>query len=80
MGVLLRRHPFFVGDFVMAKFMPKMKGPKAVPKSKKMPTEPRKMPMAPGFSNGPEMKMDRAAHKIMGPGYKHTGGTTGSNG
>lgn len=63
----------------MGKFMPKMKAAVKVPRSKSAPEQPNMMPVNPAFKNGPEMKMDRAAHKVMGPGYKHKGGTNGSN-
>lgn len=64
----------------MAKFMPKLKAAKTVTPGPKLSQSVLKPPMNPAFATGPEMQMDRAAHKVMGPGYKHKGGTTGSNG
>jgi hypothetical protein len=64
----------------MGKFMPKLKAAKTVTPGPKMAQSVLKPPMNAAFKNGPEMKIDRAAHKVMGPGYKHTGSTTGSNG
>jgi hypothetical protein len=63
----------------MAKLFTKLKAAKSVPRSKKMPEQPNQMVPHPSFKNSPEMKMDRAAHKVMGLGYKHKGGTSGSN-
>lgn len=64
----------------MGKFMPKMKKAPVVKPGPKLSQSVLKPPMAKGFANGPEAKIDKAAHRVMGPGYKHTGGTTGSNG
>lgn len=64
----------------MAKFMSKMKAAPVIKPGPKMAQSVLKPVMAPGFATGPEAKIDKAAHAIMGPGYKHTGGTTGSNG